>query len=641
MHYIEYNQATMSSNSETLLMKYFKFNDFRVEQKPIVDSLLAGRDVFALMQTGGGKSLCFQVPAVGKEGITIVVCPLIALMNDQVRALKYKNIKAKCLHSGIDVNEQNRIERDAISGKLKLLYVAPERIITERFHNILIQMDIAMFVFDEGHVISEWGEGFRPAYRLCMDAIADIENDIAKLKRLKNYRIQKAVFSASVIEQARGDIIKQTRLYHPQIFISSFARTNIQLNVINDLGQRTDKFTLLRNFLKAAGNSSSIIYAGTRKETEDLAGRLQVRGIKAKPYHAGLPKNIRHQSMTSFMKNEDNVMVCTSAFGMGIDKKDVRHVFHWKIPPTLEDLYQEMGRAGRDGLPAKHIAFYHAGDLNYLQDQIDVNYPPAISVKKFNAFVVAYLTTQGHDVLPNEANFISDMIGSDVTDRMVPALINHAIRAGLLTTINEAHNPNAHTDSTKRLMTVLVNANAVFDYMSIEKQRNAAIKKLVLLKDYLASTTCRTIPLLDYLGEHDKAYTKRKCGHCDNCLGSTVNVTKRAPSPKATPPNDTKKPPALNIPGAKITNAGRSATIKTPSPDPKANLQAALKTLRLNIARKVQVPAQQILSDNQISIISARRPDTLESLILDAKLTPQQSKAIGTSILKIVRYCKP
>ncbi len=331
---------------ETALKKYFGYEEFRPLQKEIIEKILLGKDCLVLMPTGGGKSLCFQLPALMLEGITIVISPLISLMKDQVDALLSNGISAGLINSTLSQKEIASVMEQVKIGSLKILYVAPERFAVPGFEDFLHTLKINLIAIDEAHCISEWGHDFRPDYRNL------------KLLRSKFPTIPLVALTATATEEVRKDIVKQLNLKNPQIFISSFNRPNLSYEVLPKKDSLKSIIALLNNYQ----NESVIIYCFSRNDTETLVNNLNKYGFKALPYHAGLNGKIRKENQEKFIKDEINIMVATIAFGMGINKPDVRLVIHHSLPKSIEGYYQETGRAGRDGLPARCVLLFSYAD---------------------------------------------------------------------------------------------------------------------------------------------------------------------------------------------------------------------------------------------------------------------------------------
>lgn len=328
-----------------LLKKHFGYDNFRPLQAEIIENVLNKKDSFVLMPTGGGKSLCFQLPALKFPGVTLVISPLIALMKDQVDSLTENGISAEFLNSSQAQSEQAKVISDLKKNKIKLLYVAPERLALSYFQELLQSLNIDLIAIDEAHCISEWGHDFRPEYR--------------NLKNLKKLLpgIPVIALTATATERVRADIINQLEL-KTETFISSFNRENLNISVIN----KKNAFVKLANLLENYKGKPTIIYCFSRKDTESITEKLNKLGHNALPYHAGLKAETRKKNQDLFIKDSVNIIVATIAFGMGIDKPDIRLVVHYTFPKTLEGYYQEIGRAGRDNLPSDCVMFYTYAD---------------------------------------------------------------------------------------------------------------------------------------------------------------------------------------------------------------------------------------------------------------------------------------
>jgi len=345
----------MSDPALDLLNRVFGHPGFRGEQRQIVDHVTGGGDALVLMPTGGGKSLCYQLPALLREGCALVVSPLIALMQDQVEALRQLGVRAAYLNSTLDASDAAEVERQLLSGELDLLYVAPERLLTNRFLSLLDRARIALFAIDEAHCVSQWGHDFRPEYRQ-LTVLHERWPDIPRI-----------ALTATADAPTRREIAERLALDDARQFVSSFDRPNLRYRIVNKDGGGVRQ---LLDFLDAHRGESGIIYAFSRKRVESVAEQLQAAGINALPYHAGMDASLRAQNQRRFLQQDGIVMVATIAFGMGIDKPDVRFVAHVDLPKSIEGYYQETGRAGRDGEAAEVWLSYGLGDVVNLRQLI-------------------------------------------------------------------------------------------------------------------------------------------------------------------------------------------------------------------------------------------------------------------------------
>lgn len=364
----------MNTHLETL-QKYWGYNSFRPGQEPIIEDVINGHDVLALLPTGGGKSICFQVPGIIREGITIVISPLIALMQDQVSNLQSKGIMAKAIMSGMSYRELDITLDNAKFNGYKFLYTSPERIQSRLFLERFKQMNVGLIVVDEAHCISEWGHDFRPSFM-----------EIKKLREIHPH-VPIIAVTATATPKTKQEIIDRLELKHPRIHQSRFERPNLIYS--SYLSQ--NKLQSVIDTCKAHDNETGIVYCQTRKSVKFVATTLHRAGISSGIYHGGMNKEERQKMLTAWLKGESKVMIATNAFGMGIDKPDVRFVLHYEFPASLEAYFQEAGRGGRDGKDAFAINYWQQEDLQLMEEQLNQKYPPIDDIKRVYRAVCNHL----------------------------------------------------------------------------------------------------------------------------------------------------------------------------------------------------------------------------------------------------------
>src|SRR5215207_2358516 len=361
--------AVHMEDAHAALKKFFGFEGFREGQGEVVESVLAGHDTVVVMPTGGGKSLCFQLPALMREGVTVVVSPLIALMKDQVDALHARGLPATFINSSLDFEEQKERIAGVRQGRFKLLYVAPERFRSNHFVETLQRLQISLFAVDEAHCISSWGHDFRPDYL-----------------RLQSFRErigrpQTVALTATATPYVRADIIEQLKLDDPRAFVSGFDRPNLSLGVVHTEKER-EKYARIRQLAEEYKGQSGIVYTSTRKSVEQITRKLQEARLPAVGYHAGMTDEERVRAQEEFMSGRTQVIVATNAFGMGIDKPDIRFVVHFHLPGSIEAYYQEIGRAGRDGAQSVCLLLFNYADKRTQDYFIEGSYPPPELIAK-------------------------------------------------------------------------------------------------------------------------------------------------------------------------------------------------------------------------------------------------------------------
>lgn len=363
------------SDAEKILKKHWGYNAFRPLQQEIIDSVLSGNDTLAIMPTGGGKSICFQVPTMSREGLCLVVSPLIALMKDQVLNLKNKGIPALSIYSGMSYREVEKTLKNAAYGNFKFLYVSPERLETELFLEYLSIIKINLIAVDEAHCISQWGYDFRPSY--------------LRIAALREYfaNVPVLALTASATLEVQKDICEKLLFQkNQQSFQQSFERANLSYSAFELSSKQNKLLTILK---KVAG--SGIVYCKTRKRTKEIAEMLSLNGISADYYHAGLSSEERNKKQEDWINNKTRIIACTNAFGMGIDKPDVRTVVHYDVPDALENYYQEAGRAGRDGKKSYAVLLFNEAELSQLKKQVQIKFPSKEIIRKIYGALCNFL----------------------------------------------------------------------------------------------------------------------------------------------------------------------------------------------------------------------------------------------------------
>ena len=466
------------------LREVFGYGEFLPGQAEVVASVLSGRDTLAVLPTGGGKSVCYQLPALLLDGLTLVVSPLLALMKDQVDALTRNGVAAAAINSTVPREEQGDILRRAADGDLRLLYVAPERFSDGRFVAALRGVDVALLAIDEAHCISQWGHDFRPSYRDLGAARA----------RLGNPPI--VALTATADPRVRDDIVDRLGLADPDVRIAGFDRPNLRFHAIRVRSQK-EKLEQIAELLEAlGGEASAIVYCATRKRVESLSAALQARRIRCARYHAGLPEEDRVRIQNAFARDSVRVIIATNAFGLGIDKPDVRLVVHHDLPESIEAYYQEAGRAGRDGDPAECVLYYAPRDRGLREFFIELGHPsPETVLEVYRALVRR----------AGDREIIDDLVDSEETPG-VNAAVQALVESGLAQRKGRfawALRPDGEDE---------------IDLAGLEEHRAHATAKLDAMQSYAESATCLRARVLDYFGEAGGA---RACGNCGPCLAPT------------------------------------------------------------------------------------------------------------------------
>ena len=488
------------------LEKHFGFSEFKSGQAEVVSSLLAGQDTLAVMPTGGGKSLCYQLPAMVMEGITLVVSPLIALMKDQVDALLRKGIPATMINSTLSPGEQGERLRDISAGNYKLVYVAPERFRSGAFIDALRGLPIALFAVDEAHCLSQWGHDFRPDYMRLSEAVEKLGHP------------QTAAFTATATPDVRADILKVLKLRDPMVSISGFKRPNLSLKVTHCEGHR-QKYDRLHDLVK--NQKTGIIYCSTRKRVEEVSASLSAEGVKLVAYHGGMDVKDREWAQNVFIDRTYDVAVATNAFGMGIDRADVRFVAHFDIPGSVEAYYQEAGRAGRDGEPAECDLLFNFADTRTQEFFIEGNNPTPDIILDLYAAIHRLCGKQNQGVTISIKD-LADMLNVKNT-MQVSSAISILVRQNYLERFDV---PGERKRGTRLSRPELTEKDIELDFDALnEKQRRDSSKLESVIKFCYDHSTCRQEWILEYFGEPDAS----PCGCCDVCDDSS-DSNRRAPT---------------------------------------------------------------------------------------------------------------
>ena len=481
-----------------ILRKYFGYDTFRNAQETLIDNILEGKDTLGIMPTGAGKSLCYQIPALLMNGITLVISPLISLMKDQVGSLNQAGIHAAFLNSSLTVNQYYKALGFAKQGRYPIIYVAPERLVTDEFLDFALNSNIVMVAVDEAHCVSQWGQDFRPSYLKIVEFI----------QRLPKRPIVSA-FTATATKEVRDDIIDILELQSPMVITTGFDRNNLYFGVMTV----KDRYSAIRNYLEAHNSDSGIIYCLTRKQVEEVCERLLKDGFLATRYHAGLSDEERRRNQDDFIYDRIPIIVSTSAFGMGIDKSNVRFVLHYGMPKNIESYYQEAGRAGRDGEPAECILYYSSRDVitNQLfidnnQDNIELDALTRAMVKErdkerlkkmtfycftnecLRDYILKYFGEYGSNYCGNCSNCMTQFEQVDVTEiarALISCVESSRQRYGTTVIIDTVHGAN-----TAKIKSYRMNENPYYSVLSkVPTYRIRQVLNYLQLEEYLFVTS--------------------------------------------------------------------------------------------------------------------------------------------------------
>ena len=596
------------------LKTYFGYDSFRPLQEEIIRHILDGNDALVLMPTGGGKSICYQLPALLREGTAVVVSPLISLMKDQVEALCANGISAGALNSSNDETENAALRRACTEGKLKLLYISPEKLLAEANY-LLRDMHISLFAIDEAHCISQWGHDFRPEY-----------TQMGILHR-QFPQVPIIALTATADKITREDIIRQLHLNHPRTFISSFDRPNLSLTVKRGYQQK-EKSKAIIDFIARHPGESGIIYCMSRSKTESVAQMLQKQGIRAAVYHAGLSPTRRDEAQDDFINDRVQVVCATIAFGMGIDKSNVRWVIHYNLPKSIESFYQEIGRAGRDGMPSDTLLFYSLSDLILLTKFATDSGQQSINIEKLQR--------------------MQQYAESDICRRRILLSYFGETATHDCGNCDVCKNPPERFDGTiivqKALSAIVrteqqISTGVLVDILRGNMTPEVVDKGYEQLKTFAAG---REVPARDWhdyllqmlqLGYFEIAYNENN--HLKiTPAGSDVlfgRATARLVVIRREEANETKRGRKRKLPVL-----SKELPLGLPNTE-NEDLFEALRELRKRLADEEALPAYIVLSDKVLHLLSTSRPTTIEEFGNISGIGEYKKKKYGKEFVNLIR----
>lgn len=586
-----------------VLKQYFGYDTFREGQEPLIDAILSGRDVFGIMPTGSGKSLCFQIPALMMDGITLVISPLISLMKDQVAALNQAGIHAAYLNSSLTVNQYYKALAYARQGRYPIIYVAPERLVTDAFLDFALNVKISMVAVDEAHCVSQWGQDFRPNYLKIVDFIRKLSN-----------RPVVSAFTATATKEVREDIIDILMLQNPLMVTTGYDRPNLFLGVQTPV----NKYAALKNFVETHPGQCGIVYCLTRKLVEEVSDRLRADGFLVTRYHAGLSDQERRQNQDDFIYDRCQIMVATNAFGMGIDKSNVRYVIHYNMPKSLEAFYQEIGRCSRDGEPGECILYYSGQDVVTNQWFIDNNqdnqelddFTRKIVMERdherlrkmtwygftnecLRDYILKYFGEYGSNYCGNCINCITQFENIDVTEiarGLIGCVKASGQRYGAGVIVDAVHGAN-----TAKIRQYRLNENPFYHtQISVPVHRLRQVMNHLLLQGYLSATND---------GYSIVKLTQKSQSVLEQ--GETV-VMKMAKEQEAAGKSSVEKKPK------KSKTAGVAGIYLDSSEEA---LFEKLRALRMQIAREENVPPYIVFSDKTLVHMCRVKPENKAKML--------------------------
>lgn len=583
-----------------ILKRYFGYDTFRNAQETLIDNILEGKDTLGIMPTGAGKSLCYQIPALLMDGITLEISPLISLMKDQVGSLNQAGIHAAFLNSSLTVNQYYKALGFAKQGRYPIIYVAPERLVTEEFLDFALNSNIVMVAVDEAHCVSQWGQDFRPSYLKIVEFI----------KKLPKRPIVSA-FTATATKEVRDDIIDILELQSPMVITTGFDRNNLYFGVMTV----KDRYSAIKNYLEIHNSDSGIIYCLTRKQVEEVCENLIKDGFLATRYHAGLSDEERRKNQDDFIYDRIPIMISTSAFGMGIDKSNVRFVLHYGMPKNIESYYQEAGRAGRDGEPAECILYYSSRDVitNQLfidnnQDNIELDEVTRAIVKErdrerlkkmtfycftnecLRDYILKYFGEYGSNYCGNCSNCLTQFEQVDVTEiarALISCVESSRQRYGTTVIIDTVHGAN-----TAKIKSYRMNENPYYSVLSkVPTYRIRQVLNYLQLEEYLFVTS------------DDYAVVKLgvKAKEIDN-KQIIMKLAKESSRETKEVKSKSKKSKAAILGKEQFTKNEESLFEK-------------LRVLRTEIAREEKVPPYIVFSDKTLTHMCIVKPKSKQEML--------------------------
>ena len=596
------------------LKTYFGYDSFRPLQEEIIRHILDGNDALVLMPTGGGKSICYQLPALLREGTAVVVSPLISLMKDQVEALCANGISASALNSSNDETENAALRRACMEGRLKLLYISPEKLLAEANY-LLRDMHISLFAIDEAHCISQWGHDFRPEY--------------AQMGILHQQfpHVPIIALTATADKITREDIIRQLHLNHPRTFISSFDRPNLSLTVKRGYQQKEKSKTIL-DFIARHPGESGIIYCMSRSKTESVAQMLQKQGIRTAVYHAGLSPSLRDEAQDDFINDRVQVVCATIAFGMGIDKSNVRWVIHYNLPKSIESFYQEIGRAGRDGLPSDTLLFYSLADLILLTKFATESGQQNINLEKLQR--------------------MQQYAESDICRRRILLSYFGEIADHDCGNCDVCKNPPERFDGTvivqKALSAIVrtdqqIGTGVLVDILRGNMSPEVVGKGYQQLKTFAAG---RDVPARDW---HDYLLQMLQLGYFEIAYNENNHLKITSAGSDVLFGRATARLVVIRREEANETKRGRKRKATVPAQElplglPNTENEAlfeALRKLRKRLADEEALPAYIVLSDKVLHLLSTSRPTNLEEFGNISGIGEHKKKKYGKEFINLIR----